>query len=106
MTIRDKHQALANKYHWLITPIGTLLLGYLGVGEYEKYEARQAAAPAAPITITVEASDSTAAALAAHPHPYAATIHGSHLTAAGIQAMIEKAVAGHQTSDQYHEFSQ
>jgi hypothetical protein len=106
MTIRDKHQALASKYHWLITPLGTILLGYLGVGEYDKYEARQAAAAApAPITITVEASDSTAAVLA-HPHPYAGTNHGSHLTRDTVQAMLDKAVAGHQLSNQYHEFSQ
>lgn len=45
MTIREKHQALASKYHWLITPLGTILLGYLGVGEYQKYEAAQSAAP-------------------------------------------------------------
>jgi hypothetical protein len=104
MTIRDKHQALASKYHWLITPIGTLLLGYLGIGEYDKYEARQAAAAApAPITITVEASDTTAAVLA-HPHPYAGTNHGSHLTRLEVEAMINRALAGHQGSKQFHEF--
>lgn len=104
MNVRDKHQALAAKYHWLITPIGTLLLGYLGIGEYEKYEARQAA-EAAPITITVEAAD-IAVTDTGHPHPYANTQHGSHRSKDSIQDMIDKAMAAHQSSKQYHEFSQ
>ena len=100
MTIRDKHQALAAKYHWLITPLGTLLLGYLGIGEYQKFEKRQAAAPAAPVTVTVESTTE------GHVHPFASTTHGTHMTKDAVQDMINKAVAAHQRSKQYHEFDQ
>ena len=55
MTLRDKHQALAAKYHWMIPIVMPLLLGYLGLDQYEKYEERQAAAPAPDITVTVSA---------------------------------------------------
>jgi len=70
MSIRSKHQELAAKYHWAITPIATIVLGYLGVGEYKKYEAAQAAA--APVTITFEADSLDSGE---HPHPYASSTH-------------------------------
>lgn len=70
MSILSKHQELAAKYHWAITPLATIILGYLGVGEYQKFEAAQAAA--APVSITFEAD-----ALGGddHPHPYASSNH-------------------------------
>jgi hypothetical protein len=53
MTLRDKHQALAAKYHWMIPIVVPLLAGYFGVDQYEKYEERQAIASAPDITVTV-----------------------------------------------------
>ena len=53
MSLRSKHQELAAKYHWLIPIVVPLLAGYLGYGEYEKYEARQdVSAPTVEVTIS------------------------------------------------------
>lgn len=55
MTLREKHQALATKYHWMIPIVVPLLAGYLGLDQYEKYEERQAAAAPTEVTVTVSA---------------------------------------------------
>jgi hypothetical protein len=82
MNIRKKHQDLAAKYHWLITPVGALLAGYLGVGEYEKYEQRKAeAAGVGDVTITVEA-----------PVKGPTHSHGAVVSQNDINTLIKRAV--------------
>jgi len=80
MTIREKHQALAAKYHWLITPLGTLLLGYLGFDGYQKYEAAQAAAP-------TEVSVTVSAPISGNKHA-----HGAVVSQNDIETLIQRHV--------------
>ena len=76
MTIREKHQNLYSKYHWVWTPIVTLLMGYLGVDQYDKYEARQAVVT--PVEVHIETGVTHA--------------HGRVLSNTDITLMIDKAI--------------
>lgn len=58
MTIREKHQDLAKKYHWVFPIIIPVLLGYFGVDQYQMYEKRQEeASKAGDVVVTITTPD-------------------------------------------------
>lgn len=54
MSLREKHQNLASKYHWVLTPLLAILMGYLGVDQYKERQSTTAAN--VTVAVTTDAS--------------------------------------------------
>lgn len=81
------------RYHALLMPLLLAALSYAGVdgyGKLEEYRAQQAAPASAEVTVNVASMPEQSDAI----------------TEKEVQAMINKAIAAHQASKQYHEFDQ
>jgi hypothetical protein len=108
MSLKEKNQSFFQRYHALLMPLLLALLSYAGIdgyGKIEEYRAEQAAIAPAEVTttITVERGGSDL-----HTHPAVAHKHDphAHRGTATIQTMIDQAVATHQVSKTYHEYTQ
>ena len=55
MSLREKHQNLASKYHWVLTPLLAILMGYLGVDQYKERQSTTAAN--VTVAVTTDASE-------------------------------------------------
>ena len=95
MTLAEKNQSFFQKHHKLLAALLALALPYAGFNGYQ--EVKQAYATPAPAEQSVTVNVASMPEGSEHSH-------GAVVSKQQIQAMIDKAIAAHQASKQYHEF--